>query len=313
MPSAFIFCTQTALCVCAGVCVGACMCANVCVGACMCVHVCACVCVCVHVILVAGFSADSGLPIYDEIGNEPAWQERELTYSDLCRPSMLETDPEIAYGFWGSCFNLYRDTTPHHGYSVVRKWCESKESWYVYTSNVDGHFKASGFDERRVLEMHGTLGLWIPRGRRVEAAAVKLDEAARFPVESGSRLLRGAQGVPRDANGDLMRPAVLMFDDEHPPLLALLKVGQDRYQEWEAEVEEELSKNSGTRLVIIELGCGTRVPVVRQVRHTAARKRAARARVCVRCVLLRRTRFERGGEGRANLSLCRQGLPMTAR
>jgi hypothetical protein len=50
--------------------------------------------------MCAGFSADSGLPIYDEIANEPAWTERGLTYGDLCRPSLLETDPEMAYGFW---------------------------------------------------------------------------------------------------------------------------------------------------------------------------------------------------------------------
>ena len=267
------------------------VCMRKCMRACMCVRACVSmrVCVCVlsmHVsvgtwdlFLVAGFSADSGLPVYDEIGNEPDWQEKELTYSDLCRPSMLKTDPEIAYGFWGSCFNLYRDTTPHYGYSIVRKWCESKKSWYVYTSNVDGHFKASGFDAGRILEMHGSLDLWIPQGG-CDEAAIRLGEAHRFPFESGSRLLKGAQGVPRDVDGGLMRPAVLMFDDEFPPLLARLKVGQDRYQGWEAEVEEELSKSSDARFVIIELGCGTRVPVVRQVSGRPLERRGARERVC---------------------------------
>jgi hypothetical protein len=50
--------------------------------------------------MCAGLSADSGLPIYDQIANEPAWTERRLTYGDLCRPSLLETDPDMAYGFW---------------------------------------------------------------------------------------------------------------------------------------------------------------------------------------------------------------------
>eukprot|EP00961_Rhodomonas_salina_P180172 2431499-Rhodomonas_salina.2 len=35
-----------------------------------------------------------------------------------------------AYGFWGSCFNLYQDTTPHEGYAIVKKWCDSKDSWH---------------------------------------------------------------------------------------------------------------------------------------------------------------------------------------
>lgn len=27
-------------------------------------------------------------------------------------------------GFWGSCFNSYRDTNPHKGYDIVKKWKE---------------------------------------------------------------------------------------------------------------------------------------------------------------------------------------------
>jgi len=46
-----------------------------------------------HVLIAAGagFSKDSGLPVYDEIAREPAWNERGLTYSDLCRPCMMKT------------------------------------------------------------------------------------------------------------------------------------------------------------------------------------------------------------------------------
>ena len=54
---------------------------------------------------------------------------------------MLDREPEVGYGFWGSCFNLYRETAPHRGYSILKGWCDSKKSWYVYTSNVDGHFR----------------------------------------------------------------------------------------------------------------------------------------------------------------------------
>jgi hypothetical protein len=40
---------------------------------------------------VSGFSADSGIPVYDQIADDHAWKERKVTYSDLCKPSLLKT------------------------------------------------------------------------------------------------------------------------------------------------------------------------------------------------------------------------------
>jgi hypothetical protein len=49
----------------------------------------------------AGFSADSSLPVYDDIAAVPAYRRKGLTYSDLCRGSLLDDDPSAFYGFWG--------------------------------------------------------------------------------------------------------------------------------------------------------------------------------------------------------------------
>mmetsp|Transcript_7162 Transcript_7162/g.11323 ORF Transcript_7162/g.11323 Transcript_7162/m.11323 type:complete len:402 (+) Transcript_7162:60-1265(+) len=70
----------------------------------------------------AGFSADSGLPIYNDIAQVPAYQNLGLEYSDICQPQMLEKDPELFYGFWGQCYTDYRNTRPHDGYSIVKEW-----------------------------------------------------------------------------------------------------------------------------------------------------------------------------------------------
>ncbi len=40
----------------------------------------------------AGFSADSGLPCYDAIASVQAYQEQDITYADLCTPSLLESN-----------------------------------------------------------------------------------------------------------------------------------------------------------------------------------------------------------------------------
>lgn len=70
----------------------------------------------------AGFSADSGLPVYRDIAAVEAYQEKGLSYKDLCNPSWLHQEPEVFYGFWGSCFNSYRDAEPHEGYGVLQRW-----------------------------------------------------------------------------------------------------------------------------------------------------------------------------------------------
>ena len=63
----------------------------------------------------AGWSADSGLAVYKDIANVPAYHSLGLTYYDLCQPRWLKRQPAIFHGFWGACFNDYRDTPPHAG------------------------------------------------------------------------------------------------------------------------------------------------------------------------------------------------------
>jgi NAD-dependent SIR2 family protein deacetylase len=76
----------------------------------------------------AGMSADSGLAVYKDIASVPAWRKAGLTYSDLCDPCWLDDDPEIFYGFWGSCMNTYMETDPHEGYDIIKRWISEQFS-----------------------------------------------------------------------------------------------------------------------------------------------------------------------------------------
>eukprot|EP00494_Astrolonche_serrata_P032898 UN33167 len=40
---------------------------------------------------------------------------------DICRPEWIES-PELFYGFWGDCTNMYRDCKPNKGYNILNKW-----------------------------------------------------------------------------------------------------------------------------------------------------------------------------------------------
>lgn len=65
------------------------------------------------------------------------------------------------------------------------------------------------------------------------------------------------------ACGTLLRPAVLMFGDTDPVLLARLRTAADAYQRWEDEMETAVAADRSLSLVVLEVGCGTRVPSVR--------------------------------------------------
>ena len=74
----------------------------------------------------AGFSADSGLAVYADVARIPAYASRGLQYHDICQPHWQQHDPELFWGFWGQCFNDYRETAPHDGYAIINSWAEDR-------------------------------------------------------------------------------------------------------------------------------------------------------------------------------------------
>ena len=72
----------------------------------------------------AGFSADSGLPVYNDIASDPFYSKHELSYVALSTPSMLVRNKNLFYGFWCHCYNLYKSTPAHAGYEILKKWKE---------------------------------------------------------------------------------------------------------------------------------------------------------------------------------------------
>ena len=130
----------------------------------------------------AGFSADSGLPVYKDVANLPAYRDAGLDYGDLCVPQWARRDPTLFFGFWGSCYNNYFDASPHDGYGILHRWTHDvvgrhllrrgasatgggaemggPPTSFVYTSNVDCFFRRAGWDESQMLEIHGNISRW---------------------------------------------------------------------------------------------------------------------------------------------------------
>src|SRR5262249_12032094 len=98
----------------------------------------------------AGMGVDGGLP--DFRGPQgfwrayPPYERLGLNFVALANPRWFTDDPELAWGFYGHRMGLYRRTSPHEGFDILRRCVERMpRAGFVYTSNVDGHFQRAGF------------------------------------------------------------------------------------------------------------------------------------------------------------------------
>jgi len=110
----------------------------------------------------AGMGVDSGLP--DFRGKEGFWRAYPLyknlgiNFIEAANPTHFSRDPSFGWGFYGHRVNLYRETEPHRGYHILKKWTEEIElDYFVATSNVDGHFQKAGYPEEKIVEVHGSI------------------------------------------------------------------------------------------------------------------------------------------------------------
>lgn len=203
----------------------------------------------------AGMGVDSGLP--DFRGNEgfwqayPALQKAGVDFYQAANPQTFVTNPARAWGFYGHRLNLYRQTQPHEGFAILKRWGEAKSGGYrVFTSNVDGQFQKAGFDQDFIVECHGSihqLQCQVPCWSETWPA-----DAFEPRVDMETCTLRDRLPVCPHC-GRLARPNVLMC-------------GDDAWQGHRYEAREGALRTWMAQLrnpVVIELGAGTAIPTVR--------------------------------------------------
>ncbi len=212
----------------------------------------------------AGMGVDSGLP--DFRGDRGFWKaypplERlGISFVDMANPFWFKRDPELAWGFYGHRLNLYRETVPHDGFGILRRWSEEMtRGAFVFTSNVDGQFQTAGFDAGRILECHGSIGhLQCTRPCRDE-----IWSGSDLQIDVDDETFHSVPPLPNcPACNALARPNVLMFNDWN--WLPHRTSGQERrFQDW-------LDAAEGAHPVIVELGAGSAVPTVRMTSERLA-------------------------------------------
>ncbi|MGE4550796.1 MAG: Sir2 family NAD-dependent protein deacetylase [Opitutales bacterium] len=205
----------------------------------------------------AGMGVDSGLP--DFRSPEGFWKayppvaKLKLRFEEMANPRWFAEDPEFAWGCYGHRLNLYRETIPHEGFGILRKWGDAMSGGvFVYTSNVDGHFQRAGFDKHQVLECHGSLN----HLQCLKGCGQEIWSAEHCMVEVDEDTLRAAHPLPSCPTcGELARPNVLMFGDWDWDS-SRSSEQQRRHQQW-------LIQRADRKMVVIEIGAGKAVPTVR--------------------------------------------------
>ena len=135
----------------------------------------------------------------------------------------------------------------------MKQWCEQAPAGYfVFTSNVDGHFQKAGFDADRIVECHGSL----EHLQCMRYCTQEIWAAPREPVNIDETTFRAREPLPSCPRcGGLARPNVLMFGDSEW-LEHRTEEQHGRYSAWRKAIR-------GIQLVVIEIGAGSAVPTVR--------------------------------------------------
>lgn len=205
----------------------------------------------------AGLGVDSGLPDFRSPRgfwrSYPALGRACMAFEQIANPAAFARDAEQAWGFYGHRLNLYRATQPHAGFSILRDLVASMPAGgFVFTSNVDGQFAKAGFDASRICECHGS----IHHLQCMQGCCDRIWSADELVVDVDEATCRLRSPLPRCPQcGALARPNILMFDDWN--WLEQRSAAQERrLQRWLGDTE---------RLLVIEIGAGTRVSTVRRL------------------------------------------------
>jgi NAD-dependent SIR2 family protein deacetylase len=163
----------------------------------------------------AGMGVGSGLGTYRGI-NAATWPplaRRAMVFHQMSSPGWFSQKPNFAWAFWHWRYTLYTELPPHQGYTILKEICEKKKyGGFSFTTNIDGHWIASGFPEDRIVEIHGSVR-YMQCNQQCNATIwpVKPQEITKLVVQSDDHV---NDPLPTCINcGGIARPNVLMYSD----------------------------------------------------------------------------------------------------
>jgi NAD-dependent SIR2 family protein deacetylase len=197
----------------------------------------------------------------------PLLKHPELDFTDMSNPAWFRKaqgnsdkhdTANFGYAFWAYRYNAYTSSAPHHGYEIAKQWSQLKNVKYSFsfTSNIDGHWIKSGWDESSVIECHGSVHYM----QCIDTCQKKIwdtNDALKLNVDPKTDC--AIDHLPQCPYcKKLARPNVLMFGD-WGFLDNRLEQQTSHHEKFKSNIAKAKAK-----LLIIELGAGTAVPTVRR-------------------------------------------------
>ncbi len=203
----------------------------------------------------AGMGIDSGLP--DFRGNQGMWQaypelgKQRIEFTSIANPAAFLKTPRLAWGFYGHRLQLYRETTPHQGFHLLKKLSEVLQlPYFIFTSNVDGQFQKAGFNEDLIYECHGS----IHHLQCLDGCENKIWDADQIQPRIDNTRCEWLGELPQCPHClELARPNILMFDD-YDWLNNRTNQQRQNLEHWLKQYRQP---------IVIEIGAGIAIPTVR--------------------------------------------------
>lgn len=216
----------------------------------------------------AGIGVDSGLP--DFRGDSGFWKayppiaKLGVSFSEMANPMWFYEKPQLAWAFYGHRLNMYRKTKPHDGFYQLLEYASSKPGGYfVFTSNVDGHFVQAGFNADQIEECHGS----IHHFQCTDPCSDHIWPADGITVDIDDSVFEALDPLPACPYcNKLARPNILMFGDWNW-IEARTRSQHLRMNKWLTDTQ--INRES---LCIIEIGAGTAVATVRYTSEQLANR-----------------------------------------
>ena len=213
----------------------------------------------------AGMGIDSGLP--DFRGDNGFWRAYPalgasgLHFEDIASPRAFDERPSTAWGFYGHRLRLYRATQPHAGFGLLHQWSQRMaQGAFVFTSNVDGHFRQAGFAPARIYECHGSI-------HRLQCSANcngSIWPASNLQPDIDEAACEMLGDLPHCPDcGALARPNILMFGDGG--------WNSRRSDAQQTRLAQWLS-SAPTPPLVIEIGAGRAIATVRHFSRQMQRR-----------------------------------------
>ena len=193
-------------------------------------------------------------------GKEGFWKEYpylrklKVPFEEMANPMWFKDDPHLAWAFYGHRLNLYRSTKPHQGFTLLQKWISSHNlNYFVFTSNVDGHFQKSGFAEEWINECHGSI-IHLQCLSRCGQKIWRVPDHFRIRLDRERMYAHDPLPSCPSCQG-LARPNILMFSD--------FEWDSKRTEEQEKRMYHWMKTLGGSKLFVLEMGAGLAIPTVR--------------------------------------------------